>query len=474
MSPRLLAAALRLARILTTILLCVLAPASFAQRSPDAPDTTSEPAAEASPETTEASADVAEASADVAQASADVAEAAAKVAEAAPNADLADPGPYSFLGVSWIAWSMAVGVAVISLVLLLIVRGVLRNRAQYLAKLRPNPITEGLVHLVSATSTLVLIVVALAIGAIQLPLPNKAEHAVRIAVIVAVAIQAIFWGRVFIDIGLQRLLASKKLPDGKPDPSLLSAMIPLKFIATLILVAIIALIALDNAGVDVTALVAGLGVGGIAIALAVQSILGDLFSAVSIVIDKPFVVGDFIIVGDKMGTVETIGLKTTRVRALSGEQLVFANSDLLSSRIQNFKRMVERRVVIGFGVTYQTSPQELRAIPAMVREAVEHNKLTRFDRCHFNKFADSSLNFELVYYVLDSDFNKHADIQQAVLLEIFEKFTASGIDFAYPTQTVYEFKLPKEDIKSPLRAPVATSAPGLPAHHPNDDGDDDA
>lgn len=452
MSPSLLAAASRLARILTTVLLCVLAPATFAQAT-DAPDTTSESAAK-----------VADSAAKVAEASADVAEAAAGVA---------DPGPYSFLGFSWIAWSMAVGVAVISLALLLIARGVLSNRAAYLAKLRPNPVTEGLVHLVNATSAIVLIVVAFVLGAIQLDLPSKAEHAVRIAVIVALAIQAILWGRVFIEIGLKRLIASKKLPDGKPDPSLLSAMVPLKFIATLILVAIIALIALDNAGVDVTALVAGLGVGGIAIALAVQSILGDLFSAVSIVIDKPFVVGDFIIVGDKMGTVETIGLKTTRVRALSGEQLVFANSDLLSSRIQNFKRMVERRVILNFGVTYQTSPQELRAIPGIVREAVEHNKLTRFDRCHFNKFADSSLNFELVYYVLDPAFNTHADIQQAVLLEIFERFTASGIDFAYPTQTVYEFKLPKEDIKSPVRRPVATSAaPALPAPYPNDDGDD--
>lgn len=454
--------ATRLARVLIVLPLLLVTPMAFGAPAPR------------TQAATDASADVAEASADVAQAGADVAKAAARVAEAAPDAQLADPGAYSFLGFSWIAWSMAVGVVVISLVLLLVVRGVLSNRAAYLAKRRPNPVTEGFVHLVDATSTLVLIVVAFALGAIQLDLPSKAEHAVRIAVIISVAIQAFLWGRVFIDIGLKRLIAAKKLPDGKPDPSLLSAMVPLKFIATLLLVAVVVLIALDNAGVDVTALVAGLGVGGIAVALAVQSILGDLFSAVSIVIDKPFVVGDFIIIGDKMGTVETIGLKTTRLRALSGEQLVFSNSDLLSSRIQNFKRMVERRVVITVGVTYQTSPEHLRTIPGIIREAVTRNKLTRFDRCHFVKFADSALNFELVYYVLDPDFNKHADIQQAVLLEIFERFTGAGIDFAYPTQTVYEYKLPKEDIKSPLRVAASPSSPAgaLPTNADESDDED--
>lgn len=448
MHVRPLAAASPLMRVLASFFLILIVPAALAQTdgAVDVPETTETPAAPA---------------AKAADAAADAAQAAAQAAQAAKQAANADP--YSFLGNSLITWGMALGVAILSFILLLVVRAILANRAAYIAKLRPNPVTEGLVNLVKKTSTLVLLVIALALGIIQLELPAKAEHAIRIAVIIAVSLQAIFWGRVLIEIGLKRLIASKKLPDGKPDPSLLSAMIPLKFIATLILVALIALIALDNAGVDVTAMVAGLGIGGIAIALAVQNILGDLFSAVSIVIDKPFVVGDFIIVGDKMGTVETIGLKTTRLRALSGEQLVFANSDLLSSRIQNYKRMVERRVVIGFGVTYQTTPEQLRAIPAMVRKSVESQKLTRFDRCHLNKFADSSLNFELVYYVLDSDFNKHADIQQAVLLGIFEGFASADIDFAYPTQTSYEYHVNVEDPKTPQSLAFAKSAlPGGP------------
>lgn len=458
MTRRLLAAVQRVARSAPALLLAGAATWAHAQGSGDTtPASSSDPAAPA---------------AQAANAAADAAQASARAAQAAAQAENADP--YGFLGIPLLTWSLAIGVGLLSFVLLVIVKSVLRNRAEYFSKHRPNPVTEGFVSLVDKTSTLVLFVVALAIAAIQLPLPTKGENAIRIAVIIALSIQAIQWGRVFIEIGLKRLLATKTTPDGKPDPTILSAMIPLKFISTLLLVAIIVLIALDNAGVDVTAMVAGLGIGGIAIALAVQSILGDLFSAVSIVIDKPFVVGDFIIVGDKMGTVETIGLKTTRLRALSGEQLVFANSDLLSSRIQNFKRMVERRVVIGIGVTYQTTPENLRAIPGLIREAVERHKLTRFDRCHFMKFADSSLNFELVYYVRDPDFNKHADIQQSVLLEIFERFHAAGIDFAYPTQTVYEYKLSKEDARTPLR--TVTTPTDASGPYPTDSdaaGDDD-
>lgn len=348
----------------------------------------------------------------------------------------------TLLGNTPLTWGLAIVFASAALIGLLVARAIVRDRLSALAKARPGPVSETLARLARATWAASLIVVALAIGALQLELTSKAEAAVRVVVVVAVALQVILWGRVAIDVLLERLIASRRTPDGKPDPSLLSAMIPLKFVSTLVLVAVVALLALDNAGVNITAMVAGLGIGGIAIALAVQSILGDLFSAVSIVIDKPFVVGDFIIVGDKMGTVETIGLKTTRLRALGGEQLIFANSDLLSSRIQNFKRMQERRVVIAIGVTYQTSVEDLRRIPGILREAVEHNEGTRFERCHFKRMADYFLEFELVYHVCNPDMLMHLDIQQNVLLEVYDRFGKEGIDFAYPTQTSYEFQIP--------------------------------
>src|SRR5690606_319662 len=186
-----------------------------------------------------------------------------------------------------------------------------------------------------------------------------------------------------------------------------------------------------------TALIASLGVGGIAVALAAQNILGDLFSSLSIMFDKPFVVGDFIIVGEELGTVEKIGLKTTRVRSLHGEQLIFSNTDLLNSRIRNFKRMYQRRIVFSIGITYEPPYEKLKEVASMLRAIVQAHDLVRFDRAHFKGFGDSSLDFEVVYWVLDSDFNKYMDIQQAINLEIFRRFEEQGIAFAYPVRTVH-------------------------------------
>ena len=200
---------------------------------------------------------------------------------------------------------------------------------------------------------------------------------------------------------------------------------------------IILLIALDNLGVNVSALIAGLGVGGIAVALAVQNILGDLFASFSIVLDKPFVIGDFIIVDNFMGTIEHIGLKTTRVRSLSGEQLIFSNSDLLKTRIRNFKRMYERRVVFSIGVVYQTSHEKLTKIPPIIKKIIENQEQTRFDRAHFKEYGSYALNFEIVYWIENPDYNIYMDIQQTINLEIFQQFKREDIEFAYPSQSIF-------------------------------------
>ncbi|HEY0668979.1 MAG TPA: mechanosensitive ion channel domain-containing protein [Sphingobacteriaceae bacterium] len=193
----------------------------------------------------------------------------------------------------------------------------------------------------------------------------------------------------------------------------------------------------DNMGYDVTALVTGLGIGGIAVALAAQNILGDLFNYFVIFMDRPFEVNDFIIIDDKMGTVEYIGIKTTRLISLSGEQLIFSNSDLTNSRIHNYKRMERRRIVFRLGVIYETSPENLKQIPSILKAAVEEESLVQFDRAHFHSFGDSSLDFEIVYNVLSSEYNNYMDAQQAINLRIYEKFSQLGIGFAYPTTTVY-------------------------------------
>ncbi|WP_051359736.1 mechanosensitive ion channel family protein [Adhaeribacter aquaticus] len=193
----------------------------------------------------------------------------------------------------------------------------------------------------------------------------------------------------------------------------------------------------DNLGYDVTAIIAGLGIGGIAIALAAQNILGDLFNYFVIFFDRPIETGDFIVVDEKNGIVDYIGIKTTRVKTLSGEQLVFSNSDLMNSRIHNFKRMEQRRIVFKLGVTYQTSLDNIKRIPQIIKSVIEEQSPVRFDRSHFQAYGDSSLDFETVYFILDPEYNKYMDIQQAINIRIFEEFEKSGVDFAYPTRTLF-------------------------------------
>ncbi len=172
-------------------------------------------------------------------------------------------------------------------------------------------------------------------------------------------------------------------------------------------------------------------------ALAVQNILGDLFASLSIAVDKPFEVGDFIGVGTFAGTVEYVGLKTTRIRSLSGEQLIMSNADLLKQPVSNFKRMATRRIAFSFGVTFDATPDQLEAIPGLVKEIIESIDKVRFDRAHFKSFGDSALNFEVVYIVLDSGYNTYMDIQQAINLQMMRAFAAHGVDFAFPTRTVH-------------------------------------
>lgn len=204
---------------------------------------------------------------------------------------------------------------------------------------------------------------------------------------------------------------------------------------------------IDNMGYDVTTIIAGLGVGGIAIALAAQAVLGDLFSYFVIFFDRPFEIGDFVIIGNDNGIVEYIGIKTTRIRTLNGEQLVCSNTDLTNSRLRNFKRMERRRIVFALGVTYQTTSEQLKKIPEIVKGIIDNQERVSYDRGHFSGFGDFSLNFEFVYYVEDPDYNFYMDNQQAIYLAIFSAFEKEGIEFAYPTQTI-QIDTPKPQLAS--------------------------
>lgn len=250
----------------------------------------------------------------------------------------------------------------------------------------------------------------------------------------AVLVQAGTWMSVLVQ-GIARGRRDAAMEAGHPGDA--TAWFALSFLARLVLWSLVGLMALANFGIDVTALIAGLGIGGLAIGLAVQNVLGDLLASLAIVLDRPFSIGDFLVVGDVMGTVVHVGLKTTRLRALSGEQIIVSNSDLLGSRIRNFQRMEERRVVLTFGVLYDTPPDRLAEVPNVVRDIVQTQTGARLDRAHLFRLGDSSVDFEVVYYVLSADYNRHMDMQQAILLALIRRFADLEIGFAYPTRTLY-------------------------------------
>lgn len=337
------------------------------------------------------------------------------------------------LGNSLLHWAIAIGVLVATVVVLRLIQHFASHQMAAFAARTETHWDDYIAELIAKTKLLFLLIVGLVIGSLFLELPENIHSGLSKLLIVALLIQAGFWCSTLI----VNLLVSYRQRVQEENPAAITTINIIRIGSKLILWSVVLLLALDNLGVNITSLIAGLGIGGVAVALAVQNILGDLFASLSIVLDKPFVNRDFLIIDDLMGSVENIGLKTTRIRSLSGEQLVFSNSDLLKSRIRNYGRMFERRVVFNIGVTYQTPREKLKQIPTIIREAVEAQDKTRFDRSHFMKYGDYALQFETVYYVLSPDYNIYMDIQQSIYFTIHERFEQEGIEFAYPTQTVF-------------------------------------
>lgn len=335
-------------------------------------------------------------------------------------------------------WLVAVGITLVAFAVFRLTLGQLVKRLRRVSVHTRTSVDNYLVELIAGTRRFFLFVLAALVASSLLELHGSAANARRWMVVIAVALQVGMWGNRGISMWLER----QRTLHAETDPGTVTTLQGLSYVLRLAVWSVVALLMLDNLGFDVSALVAGLGIGGIAIALAVQSVLGDLLASLSIALDKPFVVGDFVIVGDFLGTVTRVGLKTTRVTSLGGEQLIFSNSDLLSSRIRNYKRMQERRVLFSFGVLYQTTPEQLESIPPMVREVIEATDQTRFDRAHFKAFGDSSFDFEVVYYVLAPDYNLYMDCQQTINLAITRRFAEHGIGFAYPTRTLHVESMP--------------------------------
>ncbi len=331
---------------------------------------------------------------------------------------------------NWLYAAMALVLTAVALRLLL---RFLASRLASLAERSATQVDDAAVAMLNQVRWWVLATLGVYAATRFLDMPLRPAQWIEGAAMVAVLLQIGIWATSivgqWVEHSRRRRMAN--------SPAAATGLIALGIVARIVVWSVVVLLVLDNLGVNVTALVASLGVGGVAVALAVQNILGDLFASFSIIFDKPFVVGDFLVIDDFMGSVEHVGLKTTRVRSLTGEQLVFSNSDLLGSRIRNFGRMQERRVAFEIGVTYETPRDKLKRIPQMLREAIEKQPKTRFDRAHFKSYGDFSLVFETVYFVAVPDYNVYMDIQQDVNLGIHEQFEREQINFAYPTQTLY-------------------------------------
>lgn len=338
-----------------------------------------------------------------------------------------------FLGNSWERWLVAACLFFGILFLSLALRSFLVCRLNKTAPHTQTKLDDLAAILLRKTSFGFFLLIALHVGAGSLILVPKLDRAVSITFFLVLFVQVGVWANQALSF-LGNAYVDKTLSVDAGRATTVRAML---FFGQMFIWVTVLLLLLDNWGIKVAPFLAGLGIGGIAIAFAVQGILADLFASLSIVLDKPFVIGDAIGVDAESGTVEYIGLKTTRIRRISGEQLVFSNSELLKSRIRNFKRMRERRVLLRIGVLYETDPAKLEAIPLWMKEIVEREADLRFGRAHFATFGASALEYEMEYWVNSPDYVKYMDLQQKVSFDLIRKFQAEGVEFAYPTQKVF-------------------------------------
>ena len=335
---------------------------------------------------------------------------------------------YKIYGSAVFEWMIACAIVVGMTGVLRFAHQVALQRLRSFTRTTVTRLDDFVTDVFANTHLLFFFFVSVYVGAQYLELSPKATRVVSSITIVALLIQAALWGHRAITFWIGHALQSRHGTDGAS----IVTMSAVGFIVRLVLWAVVTLMILDNLGVNITALIASLGIGGIAVALAVQNILGDIFASLSITLDKPFVIGDLIVAGEMTGVVEHIGLKTTRVRSVSGEQIVLPNAELLKSRIHNYKRMIERRVQFDVGVAPDTSIDTLERIPAMVRAIIEEQPKARFERTHFKAYGEHALIFEIVYFVVDSDYHLYMDIQQAINLALLRRFGEERVGLASP------------------------------------------
>lgn len=342
---------------------------------------------------------------------------------------------FSLYGNSGLNYLRALGVLLAFYIILRIVRKVLIVRLQSLSKHSKTKLDDIVVDAITDIKTFSYFVISLFISSLFLQLsPNISKGAKAIFLLVLIyegirIIQKIV--DYFIFKALQKNTKSDDISQAKSTAKTLNIFV------SIVLWTLGFLMLLSNIGINITSLIAGLGIGGIAVALALQNILSDVFSSFSILIDKPFQVGDFIIVGSDMGVVQKIGIKTTRLKTLDGQMLIISNQELTTARVQNYYNIKRRRALFTLGVVYESSRQMLESIPVIIADIAKNTPKVELDRCHFKSYGDFSLNFEVSLYIDEPAYNDYMDVLQIINLEIFSRFKEQGIEFAYPTQVEY-------------------------------------
>jgi small-conductance mechanosensitive channel len=339
---------------------------------------------------------------------------------------------YRWLGNPLRQWLLAIAVIIVATTMLWALKHLTVKRLSELSTRTHTEFDDLLVKLLRRTRVSLIFLATVAPATRILTFRADAHSALRIISVIALLAQIAIWGNAFVAFWADRY--ARRGPDGHAAGA--TAVSTMAVLARMALGGLLILFLLDNLGVDVTALLAGLGIGGIIIALALQNMVGDMLAAMGILVGKPFVVGDFIEAQGFTGTVESVGLRATRMRTLSGEELIFPNRKLLEGTIRNYTRMSERRVDFRIAVAYGTPPAKLERIPTIAREAVGQHPLVRFDRAHLRTMRDWSLEFDVIYIIASSDFNVYADIQQQINLELMRRLGADGIELAMPTQVV--------------------------------------
>ncbi len=327
-------------------------------------------------------------------------------------------------------WVLAVVLFGVTFTLLPLIKGYIsQKRRKWHESERDVPTAiEVITLLVSRTSKLFLFTLAIWLASTQLEFPARVGRIERIAIVLTFWFQIGLWGMAAV-----RYAIDKRAHKGRGmDPGLASSIDIIVFIAGLAIWAMAFLLALDNLGIEIKPLLAGLGIGGIAVALAVQTVLGDLLASMSIALDKPFSVGDALQVDDLNGTVEHIGVKSTRLRSLTGEQIIIANADILKARVRNNGRMRDRRAAFYVNVSYDTPAEKLRQIPGIVQDIVMKQEKTRFDRCHLLVLGDWALRYEVVFFMTVADYAAYANVQQAINIEILEALRTLEVEVAFP------------------------------------------